>query len=176
MSFGEPNGALTRPQSPQPPLQSRSSTSQGKPARVRHPPPPPQLIISQDSQTESDNSSVSNSVPRKLTPLEVDRERKQARIPSSKSPSPMKIPHANVSTPRKAPKRLGTRRLSVSPTKLTREASKALKDNITSLLGKRQPSAGEDGEAINLRAGKRPRPQRSKVCVGYRLRIFVYCE
>ena len=82
----------------------------------------------------------------------------------------MKISHANVSTPRKAPKRF-----SVSPIKLKREASKALKDNITSLLGKRQPSAGEDGEAINLRAGKRPRPQRSKVSIGYCLRIFAYC-
>ena len=166
LSFGGTNGSLARPQSTQPPPRSLSSTS----VRVQSPP----LITRQDSCTRSDTSNSSDVVPRNPTPMEIERERKQARIPSSKSPSPMKIPHANISTPRRAPKRQETRRLSVSPTKLTREASKALKDNITSLLGKRQPSAGDTSEAINLRAGKRPRPQRSKVCFRCYLAIFAY--
>lgn len=155
LSFGDTNGILGRPQSTQS-LSQRSLSSIGaaKPARSRPPP--------QDSSTETDASISSGAEPRKPTPLEVERERNQARIPSSKSPSPLKIPNAPTSPMKKALERRRTRMLSVSPTKLTREASKALRDNITSLLGKRQPST-EDEEAMNSRAGKRPRPQRSKV-------------
>ena len=161
LSFGEPNGILHRPQSTQPSPTPLSSTNLFKPDR----PPLPPLITRQDSSTESDTSCAPDVHSPKLTSLEIEQERKQAMIPSSKSPSPMKIPNVEVSTPRRRGlQRQGTRMLSVSPTKLTREASKALRDNITSLLGKRQPSAGMDEEAVNVRTGKRARPQRSKVC------------
>lgn len=162
LSFGEANGMLYHPQSTQPSLQrSQSSTSAGRLVRSQ-PPPPPSLITRQSSSTETGTPSSSEANLQKLTPREIEQEMKQAMIPSSKSPSPMKIPNINASPSRKALQRQGTRTLSVSPTKLTREASKALRDNITSLLGKRQPLTGEDQEAMNLRAGKRPRPQRSK--------------
>lgn len=167
LSFGEANGMLYHPQSTQPSLQrSQSSTSAGRLVRSQ-PPPPPSLITRQSSSTETGTPSSSEANLQKLTPREIEQEMKQAMIPSSKSPSPMKIPNINASPSRKALQRQGTRTLSVSPTKLTREASKALRDNITSLLGKRQPLTGEDQEAMNLRAGKRPRPQRSKVCLEF---------
>jgi DNA replication regulator DPB11 len=158
LSFGETNGILDCPQSTQLPAQRPSFSKRVGRITRTGPPPPPPLATSQNSSTETDTSNTLDPEPRKPTPLEIERERKQARIPSSKSPSPMKIPAAAVT-----PKRKGPRTLSVSPTKLTREASKALKDNITSLLGKRQPSVGDE-DAMNLRAGKRPRPKVGFKC------------
>jgi hypothetical protein len=85
----------------------------------------------------------------------------QARIPSSTSPSPMKPPSFQMA---------GSSRQSSSPAKIDHEATKALQDSITSLLGKRPSPDVEElagvntaGRARNSRPGKRPRPQRSKV-------------
>lgn len=80
------------------------------------------------------------------------------RVPSSKSPSPMK-----------SLKNLGSSssRLSLSPVKIDHEATKALQETISSLLGKRPTLEGEDlagaADVPNGRNGKRARPQRSKV-------------
>lgn len=80
------------------------------------------------------------------------------QIPSSRTPSPMKIP--------KQPR---GRRLSNSPTKLVvdPEVAKALQDSITSLLGKRPSEEDRDGVAGSGggrgRPGKRARPHRTKV-------------
>lgn len=87
------------------------------------------------------------------------------RVPSSKSPSPMKSLqncHSNGSS---------SSRLSLSPVKIDHDATKALQESITSLLGKRPSPEGEDlagggangADIPNGRNGKRARPQRSKV-------------
>ncbi|KAF9483199.1 hypothetical protein BDN70DRAFT_874071 [Pholiota conissans] len=86
------------------------------------------------------------------------------RIPSSKSPSPMRAPALARSSSR----------ASLSPVKIDIDygAAKALQDNITSLLGKRPApdsadggvgvaGAGVAGQAAG-RNGKRARPQRAK--------------
>lgn len=62
-------------------------------------------------------------------------------------------------------------RLSLSPVKIDHEATKALQESITSLLGKRPSPEGEDlaggaagvADIPNARNGKRTRPHRSKV-------------
>lgn len=88
------------------------------------------------------------------------------RVPSSKSPSPMKSLHnihANGGS--------SSSRLSLSPVKIDHEATKALQESITSLLGKRPSPEGEDlaggaaggADIPNGRNGKRARPHRSKV-------------
>ncbi|KAF8151040.1 hypothetical protein B0H34DRAFT_160966 [Crassisporium funariophilum] len=85
------------------------------------------------------------------------------RIPSSKSPSPMKSLRRVGST--------SSTRQSLSPVKIDCEKAKALQESITSLLGKR-PSPDEEaggiavegagGAGVNGRNGKRARPTRSK--------------
>lgn len=84
----------------------------------------------------------------RLSAREIETEKKNSRIPSSKSPSPLKLPRQ-------------TSRSSLSPVKIDNEATKALQDSITSLLGKRQ-SPDED-ESSGMKNGKRLRPHRSKV-------------
>lgn len=79
------------------------------------------------------------------------------RVPSSTSPSPMK-----------APLQRSTSRSSLSPMKVDHEATKALQESITSLLGKRPSPEGDEagaptGMGPGPRNGKRARPQRSKV-------------
>ncbi|KAF8193425.1 hypothetical protein BJ912DRAFT_241190 [Pholiota molesta] len=86
-----------------------------------------------------------------------------ARVPSSKSPSPMKAPPGLVRT---------SSRASLSPVKIDPQATKALQESITTLLGKRPaPEGGESGSggaaegtgAVGQgagRGGKRARPQR----------------
>ena len=80
------------------------------------------------------------------------------RVPSSKSPSPMKS-LKNIS-------RSGSRQ-SLSPVKIDHEATKALQETISSLLGKRPTPEGEDlagvADVPNGRNGKRTRPHRSRV-------------
>lgn len=137
-SFGQPGELLGRP--PQP----RGGSSTSTPTRARP-----------LSSLEYVSSQSFNEIPVPVTPtdparrpslIEIERERKQARIPSSKSPSPMKVP------------RQAARIRSLSPTKLSKEAAKALQENITSLLGKRLPPVDE--VALGAPAGKRARPQR----------------
>lgn len=141
VSFGQPNGLLARPPQPQRSHSSTSSPSRPKPAGLDPPTRQNSIALPAASMSHSDPG-------RKPTPQEIERDRRQTRIPSSKSPSPMKLPR-NL-----------TRMLSASPTKLPKE-TKALQDNITSLLGKRLPS--ENDPFVDAPAGKRARPQR-KVC------------
>ncbi|CAA7267493.1 unnamed protein product [Cyclocybe aegerita] len=76
------------------------------------------------------------------------------RIPSSKSPSPMKAP-ASL-------RHSGSSRLSLSPVKIDHEATKALQESITSLLGKRPSPDGDELPGPAAGKGKRARPQRAK--------------
>lgn len=132
--FGKPNSSLAGP----PKQLHRSSTDT-----------PPQLsrsttldyVIGPESFPSSHHTNGAEPASRKPTLGEIERERHAARIPSSKSPSPLKIPASGD-------------RASSSPIKVPNEVTKALQDSITSLLGKR-PS--EDEETIN-RMGKRARP------------------
>jgi DNA replication regulator DPB11 len=86
----------------------------------------------------------------------------RGRVPSSTSPSPMRPPSLQKG---------GSSRQSLSPVKIDPEATKALQESITSLLGKRpspdveEPpsSAGKAGRAKGVRPRKRVRPQRLKV-------------
>lgn len=135
---------------------SRSSSS------LKHPPPTlpaesleyitrpptraPSVSTSNHSQVEPGTSkspdhshTPSNTTPRRQTQAEIERERKQMRIPSSKSPSPLKV----------AP--------------VSRDVTKALQDSLTILLGKRKSEEGDEIGKGAARGGKRARPVRSKV-------------
>ncbi|KAF8963182.1 twin BRCT domain-containing protein [Flammula alnicola] len=92
------------------------------------------------------NSFNASNPQRRNSSVNSDMERVDPdfRVPSSKSPSPMKIPWAGS-------------RASLSPLKIDHKATKALQDSITSLLGKR-PS--EEGDESNGKKTKRGRPQR----------------
>ncbi|KAG5636707.1 hypothetical protein H0H81_007103 [Sphagnurus paluster] len=84
--------------------------------------------------------------------LNNERERRNMRIPSSKSPSPLKIPGHQ-----QARARVPTE----SPTRIPPGLVKTLEDNITTLLGKRPAPPDESAASNNnSRPGKRARPQR----------------
>ena len=100
----------------------------------------------QESVTQSD-PGAGNDAP-KSSWRELEHERLTAKIPSSRTPSPMKVAKAGS-------------RSSISPTKIDHEATKALQESITRAL-KRHRS--EDDEILNGgRNSKRQRPQRHKV-------------
>jgi hypothetical protein len=105
--------------------------------------------VSRGSSTPSDNSVEAGKVEvPKPTWQEIEQERLTAKIPSSRTPSPMKL------------SRQGSR-ASISPAKIDHEATKALQESITRAL-KRHTS--EDDDVLNGgRNVKRPRPQRHKV-------------
>jgi len=124
-------------------------------------------ILQQDSFTYSSscqiesalNPSASHSnLQRQMSTLQdIDRggygPRQGERIPSSASPSPMKIQRMNS-------------RESASPVKIDLEAAKALQESIASLLGKRPSPDGEDVKmaGVEPKGARRTRPKRSKVC------------
>jgi hypothetical protein len=108
----------------------------------------------------ADSLPVSCLPERQPTVLDLGEEEEE-RVPSSKSPSPMKVPSQT-----------GGSRLSLSPVKIDHDATKALQESITSLLGKRASPDGDEmvvgadgktGPARRGRNGKRARPQKSKV-------------
>jgi len=90
------------------------------------------------SQSTSDDAPVSSW-------RELEHERLTAKIPSSRTPSPMKVAKAGSQS-------------SMSHTKINHEATKALQESITRAL-KRHIS--EEDEV--LRNSKRQKPQRHKV-------------
>ena len=70
------------------------------------------------------------------------------RVPSSESPSPMRLPGHGSAGP-------------ATPAKITRQATTVIQDRIMSLLGKRRSEEEED-----TGLGKRTRPlQRTRVCL-----------
>lgn len=114
-----------------------------------------------DAQVESlTMSGLSERQPTVLDLGEVDRSQ-EGRVPSSKSPSPMKV----------LSQRSGSRH-SLSPEKIDHDATKALQESIASLLGKRPSPDGDElavgadgksGPAGRSRNSKRVRPRKSKV-------------
>ncbi|KAG6853350.1 hypothetical protein C0991_005081, partial [Blastosporella zonata] len=144
--FGKPNGLLSVGVSKPPSTPSRTHS-----APVVHNTP---HHHNSHPKSSAPVASTSNLI-RRPTQREIERERRQTRIPSSRSPSPLKTqchpaPQPLVRIP------------SESPTRIPREVAKALEDNITTLLGKRS-SADDDAEPApkNTRPGKRQRPQRA---------------
>ncbi|KAJ3570667.1 hypothetical protein NP233_g4252 [Leucocoprinus birnbaumii] len=109
----------------------------------------------QDSVTQSDSSSstTNNDVIPKASWREIEQDKLTAKIPSSRTPSPMKLA------------RSGSSRSSISPAKIDHEATKALQESITRAL-KRHTS--EEDEVLGGNGGgggrmaKRLRPRGHK--------------
>lgn len=163
---GVPADLESPPPPPQPPIPSfgKPNSSLGNSSSNPRPPPTPDPHLSDVSTPpppllpNKKKAAITrqNTIPSAITRRELERDRKQTRIPSSRSPSPMKLLPSQAHPPPPPP---------VSPVKISPEATKALKDSITSLLGKRQSSLDEEPETATGRAGKRTRPHRSKVRV-----------
>jgi DNA replication regulator DPB11 len=148
--FGKPNSSLG------PPLKRRrlSTTT---------PPPPSSRSTSIGRHSINTNASAGPSRRSTLADVDIEIDMQETRIPSSTSPSPMKMPKS----------RDGSRGSmgpgGASPAKVSNEVTKALQESITSLLGKRQISE-EDG---NTNAGQQPAkpgkrvrpPPKSKVII-----------
>ncbi|KAF9450451.1 hypothetical protein P691DRAFT_725915 [Macrolepiota fuliginosa MF-IS2] len=158
ISFGQPKyglGSVLVPPTRLPSLVSvpPQSGSSSSPASAL--PPHIQQSIQQESFTQSDYSpavpgassgSSINEIPRP-TWQEVEQERLTVKIPSSRTPSPMKLSKKGSRT-------------SLSPVKIDHEATKALQESITRAL-KRHTS--EEDEVLNGgRSSKRQRPHRQK--------------
>ncbi|KAG6900650.1 hypothetical protein C0993_006754 [Termitomyces sp. T159_Od127] len=144
-SFGKPTGVLA----------GGASKYPSTPSRTRSTP-----IIHHTPHHHNAHPKLSGHIAlaRQPTQLEIERERKQARVPSSRSPSPLKTQCKAPLQPQLQP---GEKIPTESPTRIPWEVAKALEDNITTLLGKR--TSGDDGaEPVQKgsRPGKRQRPQR----------------
>ncbi|KXN83795.1 S-M checkpoint control protein rad4 [Leucoagaricus sp. SymC.cos] len=157
ISFGQPKYGLVAPSIPPTRAQSLASippqSSSLSPASACTIPSHVLQQQQQESITQSDNSSVNNDNNNINGPRpsrqELEHERLTAKIPSSRTPSPMKL--------RKSGSRSS---VSVSPVKIDHEATKALQESITRAL-KRHTS--EEDEVLNGgRNSKRQRPQRQK--------------
>ena len=122
------------------------------------------------------SSPPQGSPHRHSLPPSVERDKASMRIPSSASPSPMKIvpPAAQIETP---PTNAGfiAPRSGESPVMISRQETRLLQETVTTLLGKRpseedpggaQPGGAQPGGATthNSRSAKRIRPpSRHKV-------------
>jgi DNA replication regulator DPB11 len=118
-----------------------------------------QGILSRSASFMPHPSSIPTPIPTPTRSMVAPEERDpQLRVPSSKSPSPMKS-LGNIGG--------SSSRQSLSPVKIDHEATKALQETISTLLGKRPTLEGEDLAGVadipNGRNGKRARPHRSRV-------------
>lgn len=140
----------------------RSNGSLGPPAKRRRlsiatPPAPSSSATSLEQHSFNADAGPS----RKPTLTEIELDMQETRIPSSASPSPMKMPRTRDGS-RGSVGPGGT-----SPAKVSNEVTKALQESITSLLGKR--ASVDDDLQVNAaplhgKPGKRARPQsKSKV-------------
>ncbi|KAG5721488.1 S-M checkpoint control protein rad4 [Termitomyces sp. T112] len=143
LPFGKPIGLLAGGTSKHPSTPSRTRST----PIVHHTP---------HHHNSHPKSSAPIALARRPTQREIERERKQAMIPSSRSPSPLKTQCKAQSQPQ-PPEQIPTD----SPARIPRDVAKALEDNITTLLGKRNSVDDEIEPAQkNSRPGKRQRPQR----------------
>ncbi|GBE88429.1 hypothetical protein SCP_1302440 [Sparassis crispa] len=153
-SFGQPNALLGGKVEPglsnvTPPRPRRPTTQPVS----EHAPSPGRILVeaTRDTLVTMVEQPEAAATPVKAVDSDPDR---MELIPSSTSPSPLKMP-----SPLKRPDHELTESAPTSPRKLSRTSSKGLQDSISSLLGKR--SSEEDassGKAQPQRAGKRPRP------------------
>jgi len=158
--FGLPNEILGGSSSP--PLEEHPPDS-----ALRTPPSLSMAMLQNDADTRQGSFTISSSVQQEVLSQSQGTDLQQRRVPSSTSPSPMKPPSLQ---------KCGSSRQSLSPVKINPEATKALQESITSLLGKRPSpdveeltTAGTAGRVKGPRPGKRVRPQRSKVRRGSEL-------
>lgn len=94
---------------------------------------------------------------------ELRKDMRNTRIPSSESPSPIKI-ISMTNTPN-TPKKKPLRSNSNTPVKISKEATKILQESITSLLGKRNSMEEGSSGSVSVTRPKRMKPaHRSKVC------------
>ncbi|KAJ6531543.1 hypothetical protein B0H10DRAFT_2150634 [Mycena sp. CBHHK59/15] len=128
------------PTTPSPPKRRQTAT----PSRSRSATSTPLELVAHPVPTQASSNGSAKSIRRAVTLGEVarGRGRMETRVPSSSSPSPLR------------------RGVSVSPSKIPGERTKALQESIASLLGKRQTSL--EDEDSGTRPGKRGRPHRSK--------------
>ncbi|KAF5359827.1 hypothetical protein D9756_002948 [Leucocoprinus leucothites] len=148
ISFGQPKHGLVAP-IPRTRINSIASVppQSGSLSPASALPPHIQQIVQQDSVTQSDTGGDTGNDGPKSSWRELEQERLTAKIPSSRTPSPMKLAKAGS-------------RSSISPVKIDHEATKALQESITRAL-KRHTS--EEDEVLNGgRTSKRQRPQRHK--------------
>ncbi|EGN99365.1 hypothetical protein SERLA73DRAFT_90716 [Serpula lacrymans var. lacrymans S7.3] len=143
--FGKPNGFLGSPPSDVPPSSPPAapplSSSPGlEYLDVLNPPPPPPRGHSRHMISQAPT----------LPSIDIDAE---ARIPSSKSPSPMKLPPSSDPA---ANSSFNAGAHAPSPIKFENQVTRALQESITTLLGKRQIS--EEDMAVPVGRGKRVRP------------------
>ncbi|KAF9007398.1 hypothetical protein BDQ17DRAFT_1237797 [Cyathus striatus] len=150
-SFGQPNESL---------LPAESSIYYNHPSSVRTPEFSP--VIQYGSRHPSAAPSVQPSVANMNA---LSRNPTLQEVGSSRSPSPMKLRAGSTALSigsRTPVKRQGTR-LSLSPVKIDTEATRALQESITSLLGKRQIDGEGEGSKGGRENGKRARSSRSRV-------------
>ncbi|KIK82227.1 hypothetical protein PAXRUDRAFT_832338 [Paxillus rubicundulus Ve08.2h10] len=140
----EGGGSHISPSPPMPPPQSSSPVVEDPPIPLRRVPP-----FACVSPLRPRPSAIAHKSSR------VSIHEVQAQVPSSKSPSPMKLPPSS-SIPDVFPDSpLGASSMMRPPD--TDAVAKALHESLTSLLGKRQISE-EDEEKGTGRRGKRVRP------------------
>ncbi|KAH8094535.1 hypothetical protein BXZ70DRAFT_1072697 [Cristinia sonorae] len=136
--FGEPGPMLSNDPDPpsSPPLPPEDPATS---------PPRSRASSAELHSSPLKDQDVLPSLGRQPTLQEIREDMTNTRIPSSTSPSPIKIP----------PNAGNERAYGHSPLRISKEASKVLQDSITTLLGKRQPSEDDDTYG---RGGKRARP------------------
>lgn len=166
--FFRPNGLLGTTPTPNA-VPALSPVPQAPPRSQTLPPLTPSLPLPAPDAAEQEQDYVPSSSPPQGTPLDV-------RVPSSATPSPMKIPKdkGKEIAREKTKEQIG----------VSTETARALQESLTSLLGKRSvgsmedlvESAGGAGESVGVgvvagagqaaRAGKRQRPRSrgSRVC------------
>jgi hypothetical protein len=141
VSFGQPQPDLL------PPTQTPSVISVPPQSTSLSPASAIPLLVQESVQPDSITQSDYNHVP-KPTWQELEHERQTARIPSSKTPSPVKLAKTGS-------------RSSISPAKIDHEVTKALQESITRAL--KRHTSEEDGVLNGGRTSKRRRPLRRKV-------------
>ncbi|OBZ72552.1 hypothetical protein A0H81_07422 [Grifola frondosa] len=134
--FGQPSallgGPVDRPPPATPPPLSRTTT----------------LEHISDPCTRASSDDPDAGMDQEMTLSQIELDKATTQIPSSASPSPMKLPGEQGSASTSPPSR----------GKLSRAASKVLQESITSLLGKRPSVEDDAAKAHGPRSGKRARP------------------
>ncbi|KAJ3786508.1 hypothetical protein GGU10DRAFT_310805 [Lentinula aff. detonsa] len=179
-SFGKPTTLLQVPRPPVKDVQAPSSISEPEERGVSVPTSftsldVPAMAQAHSSHSESDSNPLTSAETRPDAVMVLDSSpEEQMNVPSSNTPSPIKSIAQEVG---KGKGRAFTRTKSTSksPSKyyppaqpIDSEATKALQESLTSLLGKRRSEESADGTRDGARRrgdradGKRPRPMRTK--------------
>ncbi|CDO77918.1 hypothetical protein BN946_scf184727.g7 [Trametes cinnabarina] len=140
--FGIPSMLLGEPEPGQPPSTAEGYAKAPTASEQRVSAGPTTTQPSVDAATDADANSSPVSIPTRLH---------DDRVPSSESPSPMRMPGAGTPS---------------TPARVAKQATRVLQESITTLLGKRPAAAvtteheldDESSKAQDTRLGKRARP------------------